>query len=324
MSGIEVVGLVFGAFALSVSAMEHSERAKRAAKTFWMIERAHQKDYWDVRWCQTMYILHLEKLLRPFAVIEIDGDPQNCENLLKDPEGPLWKHPLVEKALEARMRNHYQTYKNSLKELQSLMVQLAKETKVDDAQFQQYLASQEASTRKRPMIQRANEMVHEAAFQARRLKYSLSSRSREDLLLHVRRYITDLQDLLAAVDGLSDQSSEQNVTRGMTMTKSAFNFWRHAERMYRLLRASMSCNCRNMHCARVWLIESRDFQIRLRLFLQYAKHNQQQSISWVDQPLEIRHVEEPKTATAIASSHSTTIGTSSANIPNSQSASQSR
>jgi hypothetical protein len=49
MSGIEVVGLVLGAFPLLVSAMEHYEGVQKVAGTFIKIRRAHRRDLGRVR-----------------------------------------------------------------------------------------------------------------------------------------------------------------------------------------------------------------------------------------------------------------------------------
>ena len=55
MSGVEIVGLLLGAFPLCISAMEHYEEMRKVAGTFFKIRRAHKKDLGKIKDCQLMF-----------------------------------------------------------------------------------------------------------------------------------------------------------------------------------------------------------------------------------------------------------------------------
>ena len=307
MSGIETVGLVLGAFPLAVSAMEHFQDTKKAAGTFWSVKRAFRKDFRNVQFCQIMFALHLEELLQPLAAIDIDGDPNKCAELLKDPGGPLWKSAEVEDALTKRLRNRYKPYKDVMDELQLLMVELARETKVDDSQFQRLLDAQKPSQPQTQLMQKANAMVKNTTFQGRRLMYSLSITSREGLLREVEAYIGRLRDLLAAFDRMSKASSESHTVRSQPVSEIVLHFWQHAERIYRLLRKSISCNCRSMHCARLWLKHHIDTQASLNVVVLFDKNNQRHSSPWTEQALQVRDITAFTSSSSAASQNAPSI-----------------
>ena len=87
MSGIEVVGLVLGAFPLLISAMEHYEDTKRRSSTWWRIRKAHRKDLGNLKDCDLLFRSHLEELLLPLL---LDGVASQTvyEELLLSPGGP--------------------------------------------------------------------------------------------------------------------------------------------------------------------------------------------------------------------------------------------
>jgi len=65
MSGIEVAGLLLGAFPLIISAMEHYEDIKKPTVIWWKIRRAHKRDYGKIKDCELAYMHQMELLLYP-------------------------------------------------------------------------------------------------------------------------------------------------------------------------------------------------------------------------------------------------------------------
>lgn len=140
MSGIEVAGIVLGAFPLLISAMEHFHGAKKATKTWSRIHGAHGKDVRRVKYCQLMFTLNLKELLLPLFR---DGvvDSGEFEALLAEPGGAGWREEHVEDHLRNRLSDCYSRYLETLEDMVETMAKLIRECRVDDEGFQKALKS---------------------------------------------------------------------------------------------------------------------------------------------------------------------------------------
>lgn len=144
MSGLEVLGIILGAFPLAISAMEHYEESKKVAGTFYKIRRAHRKDFGRVKDCQLKFRLNMKELLLPLLADDIVTKIE-YEQLLAFPGGPEWQEDHVEESLAERLGDCHERYIEILKEMEETMVLLCKATKVDDEQFQALHKSQDVS-----------------------------------------------------------------------------------------------------------------------------------------------------------------------------------
>jgi hypothetical protein len=145
MSGLEILGVILGAFPLAISAMEHYEECKKVAGTFYTIRRAHRKDFGRVKDCQLKFRLNMKELLLPLLADDLVTKIE-YEQLLASPGGPGWQEDHVEESLAERLGDCHERYIEILKEMEETMVMLCKATKVDDEQFQALLKSQNVST----------------------------------------------------------------------------------------------------------------------------------------------------------------------------------
>jgi hypothetical protein len=141
MSGLEVVGIILGAFPLAISGMEHYEETKKVANTFFKIRRAHRKDLGKVKDCQLKFRLNMKELLLPLLTDDV-VTTMEYEQLLAKPGGPGWQEEHVEESLAERLGECYERYIEILKEMEETMVLLCKATKVDDEQFKTILQTQ--------------------------------------------------------------------------------------------------------------------------------------------------------------------------------------
>ncbi|GAB7335515.1 hypothetical protein MBLNU13_g07861t1 [Cladosporium sp. NU13] len=141
MSGLEIVGVILGAFPLAISAMEHYEECKKVAGTFYKIRRAHRKDFGRVKDCQLKFRLNMKELLLPLLADDLVSKIE-YEQLIASPGGPGWQEGHVEESLVERLGDCHERYIEILKEMEETMVLLCKATKVDDEQFQALLKSQ--------------------------------------------------------------------------------------------------------------------------------------------------------------------------------------
>lgn len=291
MSGIEIVGVVLGAFPLAISAMEHYQDTKKAAGTFWKIRKAYRKDVRNFELCRTMFVLHVKELLRPLVEIDIDDDPEKCTTLLQEPGGDLWKHQEVEEALKRRLHKQHKVYMNTMEELLEVMAKLARETRAFDIRFQQLLEDPRTTNTQTELMRIANARI-KTIFQARRVHYSLTGNSREALLTEAETYIRRLRDLLSAVDRLSQAEPSLTAIRTTPTPKFLLQFWRHAERIYRLLRKAMICDCRLMHCAALWLQDQAKTPVSVSIHLLFTKALESAASPWREKGIMVRHAED--------------------------------
>lgn len=82
MSGVELAGLVLGAFPLLISALEHYRNLADAAGIFWKIKREHRKWMHDLKICHLAFERNLQFLLLPLV-----ADDEAIDKLLTDPGG---------------------------------------------------------------------------------------------------------------------------------------------------------------------------------------------------------------------------------------------
>lgn len=138
MSGVEVAGLVLGAFPLVISAMDHFEDTKKVTSTWWRIKRAHKRDVGRVKDCQLKFKLNLKELLLPMV---LDGTVTtgDYERLLANPGGEGWKEEHVDSALAERLAECHERYVEILQEMVDSMARLSKAFRVGDASFQDRL-----------------------------------------------------------------------------------------------------------------------------------------------------------------------------------------
>lgn len=82
MSGIEVAGLVLGAFPLLIKSLEYHREMADAAGVFWKIKREYRKWAHDLEMCNLAFSGNLQSLLLPLV-----ADDDAIKELLADPGG---------------------------------------------------------------------------------------------------------------------------------------------------------------------------------------------------------------------------------------------
>lgn len=262
MSGVETVGLLLGVFPLCVSAMEHYEETRRVAGTFMKIRRAHRRDLGKIKDCQLLFKLSLKELLLPLLNDEVI-DNVEYELLLLHPGGPAWKNGHIDLALRERLGDCHDRYLEILTEMKETMIELCDSVRVDDAQFQQRLKAakftrgqndhdQTREAQKRMLLQ-AN---HYITFQAKRTQYAFTGVRRDTLLEELEAQNTKLQKVLTANDRVSAITQKYTPAHRTTVNTKVLRFWRHANDIYSIIKATWHCTCRS--CLNLWLHPQRD------------------------------------------------------------------
>ncbi|RMX85926.1 hypothetical protein D0869_03466 [Hortaea werneckii] len=231
MSGIEIAGLVLGAFPLAVTAMEHYQETAKAAGTFWRIRTVYRKDYRSVTFCQTKLKLHMEELLGPLVSVDITDNLDLCLELLQKPGCDEWIDNSSRNPLEARLRHCYQPYQDTMEELHLLMEKLNKDFKIHNAQFGKLISDKSPASPQDEFKTKVRSLAKDMAFQGPKLLYSINFSQREAILQEVEKYIDRLKELLQAIDRVSASSQSRQAVQRLGSWKPLLQYWRHAHRI---------------------------------------------------------------------------------------------
>jgi hypothetical protein len=105
MSGVEVAGLLLGAFPLVISALEHYRKGFKPLQEWWMFESEFGNFIEELGTQQARFDMNLEKLLEPFVTSD-----KNMNELLNDQTGKLWQEPILQSQLRKRLGASLQWY----------------------------------------------------------------------------------------------------------------------------------------------------------------------------------------------------------------------
>ena len=131
MSGIEVAGLVLGAFPILIYALESYRKGAEVFGDWWRIEGAYIKCKQDLKYHQLLFEGNIERFLLPLVV-----DDDELKKLMKNPAGTAWEDPELEKKLQERLPKAYDTFLGVMIDINKLMESFKKALGVDNPKFQ--------------------------------------------------------------------------------------------------------------------------------------------------------------------------------------------
>jgi hypothetical protein len=130
MSGIEVAGLVLGAFPLLIRALESYREGAEVVSDWWRIETAYTKCKQHLKYHQLLFEGNIERLLLPLVV-----DDDKLKQLMENPAGTAWEDPKLEKKLQERLPKTYDTFLGVVIDINKLMESLKKALGVHNPKF---------------------------------------------------------------------------------------------------------------------------------------------------------------------------------------------
>ncbi|GAB7362416.1 hypothetical protein MBLNU230_g2739t1 [Neophaeotheca triangularis] len=251
MSGIEVAGVLLGAFPLIISALEHFETTKKGVRGWWKIRTQYKKDLGRLRTCELKFQLNLKALLGP---LEFEGTiaKTDVDRMLRNVDDVGWQNSDVQEALIERLGPTKTRFLDIIQEMNEAIVQLARKSLVNDPSFQTALQAGVKAKDARLKLT-ANEHI---AFECKRIMYTVSGTTREALLGEIDRLNDDLSKFLRACDGLAQFQDTPEKTSSRRMKRKyrhLLGFWKHAESVYFLIQQAWQCKCAPWHCAYLWL-----------------------------------------------------------------------
>jgi hypothetical protein len=141
MSGIEVAGLVLGAFPLAIVALE---KYREVAIRFGMflhirVEYKHWKD--DLRFYEIAFKRHLKQLLLPLIF-----DDSKIKVLIANPGSEDWKEPHVGVLLKRRLNEAHELYLGYIDGIGQVMDEISEHLALDSEPIQEMMNSSVSSS----------------------------------------------------------------------------------------------------------------------------------------------------------------------------------
>jgi hypothetical protein len=136
MSGLEVAGVVLGAFPLLVSGIEHWRDVAKVGGFFWQIRKEYTRCQRNVQFHEILYKKNLRELLLPLIS---DGD--EVAKLIANPGGQRWADKALQERLVGRLHDSYQLYQDTITEMNEIVEELKKELCFDKENVQDKLLS---------------------------------------------------------------------------------------------------------------------------------------------------------------------------------------
>jgi len=264
MSGIEVAGLVLGAFPILLEALDRWHEGGKVLQTWWRFEKAYKGFRREIKYQETAFNVSIKKFLLPLLLTQDER-----ERLLADPNGKLWREPQLEERLRNRMpAERYELFLETMYALQQAMEELKRKLGVSNHRFQSRLSSETQG------VPTDNPLVIEAfwslVYEAQRMKISLGETTRNELIQQVDKLNIQLHKILKASDEIVIAETLVAARKKSPLPRTMLSFWSHADKVYTLLKTAWHCNCISMHAAYL-LLEDRTYQkIDFRIAFNYG------------------------------------------------------
>jgi hypothetical protein len=122
MSGIEIAGLVLGAFPVLLYSLESYRKSAEGLTEWWRIQRTVKKCRQDLQYHRILFEGNLERFLLPLVV-----NDDELQTLMADPAGEGWEDPELEVRLKQRLPKSYDLFIDIMEGIQELVESLKKE-----------------------------------------------------------------------------------------------------------------------------------------------------------------------------------------------------
>ncbi|KAK3303683.1 uncharacterized protein B0T15DRAFT_540968 [Chaetomium strumarium] len=287
MSGIEVAGLVLGAFPIAIWALERYRDVARVMGFWYEIRLEYQRSISELKYHRLSFVRNLKQLLLPLV-----QDDAQLQRLINDPAGDSWKDVELQTALEWRLKDAYGLYLEILSEMQRVMQELNEELAIESEAVQSKVHETKGPKSKIPTATKLRQSFDRSnrAYQTFRVKFSLGAPRRTQLFADLQKHNDRLEKLMTSSDvvsGLEDNRQQQLASSRSTNTALS-KFWSQADKVYKAFITAFNCSCRDYHCAQLILQHrepvDKDFCLRLDSGVKESNPN----TSWEMFPLALK------------------------------------
>jgi hypothetical protein len=273
MSGLEVAGVVLGAFPLLISGIEHWRDVAKIGGFFWQIRKEYTRCRRDIQFHEIQYKKNLQELLLPLI-----PDVDEVAKLIADPGGQKWCDRELQQRLEGRLHESYQLYQDTITEMNEIAEELRKELCFDEQNVHDKLLLPESRWRnssRSPSPQPSAKPSRISAAKGRlnyelfRTKFSFGERTRKELFGQLKECNERLEKLLSSSDRVSAlQDALPGNTKQTNALESAFRIIsKKSDLLFRALQKAWQCSCQQYHFANLRLehrtLEEACFEILL-------------------------------------------------------------
>ena len=284
MSGLEIVGILLGAFPLIISGLEHWRDVAKVGGFFWRVRKEYTKCRSDVQFHEILYKRNLKELLLPIV-----DDADEMARLVGDPGGKDWSSKALQERLEERLQESYGLYMEIIREMNETAEELRKELSLDKATVQNKLAPPEPKKQRRPSSPQPPSKPSKLAsakskwdYETFRLKFSFNEPVRNELLDQLKECNGRLEKLLSTSDKVSAlQNAAPASTKQTSVLETAFKkAWKKSDLLFKALQKAWQCSCQRYHFANLRLEHRTLPEIYFEVILTFVAPSSQANTPW--------------------------------------------
>lgn len=286
MSGLEVAGVVLGAFPLLLAAIEHWHDIANTYELYRRIRRKYKECQHDIEYEKVIYRRNLEALLTPIL-----QDADEVDRLVADPGGPGWSDPALQERLEERLHGSYHVYREIIIRMEDVVLKLKKELSIDEDSTPSKLSTPEhqgdiqdgiSSPQKSTNSSRISGAKENWKYQRFRFKFSRREKERNDLFDELHKCNKRLDNLLSSSDRVS---SSRDVASGYfkqvsTIDKTFARIASRSDQLFKALNNAWQCSCQAHHSASLLLEQRTLAEVCFEIILMSIAPNGYESPSW--------------------------------------------
>ncbi|CAN9091712.1 unnamed protein product [Alternaria alternata] len=296
MSGLEVAGIVLGTFPLLVSGIEHWRDVAKVGGFYWRIRKEYTKCQRDIQFHEIIYKNNLRELLLPLI-----QDAEEVAKLIADPCGKRWGDAALQQRLESRLNESYQSYQNTMTEMNEIAEELKKELCFDKKNIQDKLSPPETKQRsssRSPSPQPSARPSKLSATKGRldyevlRIKFSFGEPIRDELFGRLKECNERLEKLLSSSDRVS---ALQDVTPGYNKKTSELEsdfkeVSKKSQVLFQALHDAWQCSCQHYHFANLRLEHRTLTEVCFKIVFMFLAPSGYGNIPWSRKEISCGHM----------------------------------
>jgi hypothetical protein len=286
MSGLEVAGVVLGAFPLLLSGIEHCRDVAKVGGFFWRIRAEYAKCRGNVQFHEILYKANLKELLIPLML-----DSDEITRLISEPGGQGWGNDSLQKRLAQRLHESYQLYLDTITEMNETVEELKKELCYDKDQLQDRLVLPGRQQRKLGRSQsplpcarssRLSVVVNKMDYELFRARFSIGEGVRNDLFSRLKECNDRLEKLLSSSDKVSQlQDTAPGCNKRAHLINSAFEkASKSSAKLFNAVQDAWQCSCRLYHFAYLRLEHRTLTDMCFEITFKYSDATRSQDRPW--------------------------------------------
>lgn len=286
MSGLEVAGVVLGAFPLLVSGIEHWRDVAKIGGFFWRIRKEYTKCLHDVQFHEIIYKKNLKELLLPLI-----PDADEVAKLIADPGGQRWTDVALQDRLESRLHESYRLYYETIMEMNSVVQELKEELCFDRENVQDRLkiiGKRQTSSNRSPSAQLSAKFSKLSLaksridYEAFRIRFSVGEGVRGDLFVLLKKCNERLEKLLHSSDRVAAlETATTGPVKHISILESAFRkVSQKSDSLFRALNNAWQCSCQQFHLANLRMEHRTLTGVYFEILLSFSAPSKRIDMSW--------------------------------------------